>query len=183
MRLPEAARQLWTKLWFWRAGRRLWATLDAAAGGNPVRRRVHALYEAASTRGLAALTARQRLVVTTWNARGIIGSGGFRHFLEGDLSLLPVAEGFRALGFEAAALACERVMAAVKAAPGLTEEARRAAVRAGAAGAFEAEESAVFEVGGRALERAMGDFMRRHPRDFPGLPPAPAAAAEPDPGL
>lgn len=173
----EPVRRLWWSLQGWLAGRRLGAITRRLAAGDPIKERLTELCIEADARGIQALTARQQIVVRTWSARGIIGNGGFRYFLEGETPLLPVVDGYRQLGFAEAADACERVMKAIAEAPALDDKGRRTAVfEARGKDAFEAEESAVFAVEWDALQAAIGDFMRSNPRDFPGLP---AGSAEP----
>jgi hypothetical protein len=155
-----------------RAEQRLIASLLRNARGDPVRTRIIELGIEADERGLDALTARQQLVVRTFSARGIISNGGFRYFLQGDQPLAAVADGFRTLGFNEAAAACDAVTARVATQPQLTEEARRAAIVGAPPGApeFDTEDSAIFDVDWSELEAAIGRYMRQYPRDFPGLP-------------
>jgi hypothetical protein len=144
-----------------------------ARAADPVQSTLEQLCAAADEKGIDALTARQQLVVRTWSARGIVGNGGFRYFLEGSAPLQPVANGFRELGFPAAADACERVLATVVAQPGLTEAARREIARkALPEDVLLSESPAVYRISWEDLEAASGAFMRRNPRDFPGVPPA-----------
>ena|SRR6266545_2531849 len=170
----ETLGRIWSQLANVRtAGRRVRAAIVRQPAVNPVKARISELCLRADAHGIDALTARQQLVVHAWSARGIIGNGGFSYLLEGTHPLGPVAEGFRTLGFNEAAAACERVIAKIAAQQAFGEPARRAAA-IGAGGdvpsvAFEAEDDAVFEVGWDALEAAIGDFMRRHGREFPAV--------------
>lgn len=138
---------------------------------DPILARIDELCLAADERGIEALTARQQLVVHAWSARGIIGNGGFQYFLQGDRPLASISEAFRALGFEDAAIACERVREKVASAAGVGERARRDAVIHDSRknGALDTEDGAVFEVGGDEMRAAIGRYMRSNPRDFPGL--------------
>lgn len=168
----DTVKRSWWRLRGWLAWRRHRAHVEQLAAGDPVEAHLTELCLDADERGIDALTARQQLVVRTWSAHGVIGNGGFQYLFECRLPLAPVADGYRTLGFERAAAACERVMAAVAAAPALTDEARRAAVVEGSDGdPFDAEEHAIYEVEWEELRAAIGDYMRRNPRDFPGLPP------------
>jgi hypothetical protein len=63
--------------------------------------------------------------------------------------------------------ACERVGAATAAASAVGERARREAARA--SGDFRTQDDAMFEDSFEGLERAIGDYMRQNPRDFPGM--------------
>lgn len=168
-----ALRQFWWRIQGWLAQRRHRTFTRRLAAGNPIEAHLTELAIQAEERGIESLTARQHLVVRTWNAHGVIGNGGFRFLLECGLPLGPVADGYRTLGFGAAAAACERVMRVVAAAPGVGLEARRAAaVEEPAPNGFLEEDRAIFGVEWDALDSAIGDFMRSHPRDFPGLPPS-----------
>jgi hypothetical protein len=163
--------RLWLLFKARRAVRRLNALTLRNARGNLVKTRLIELGIQASERGIDTLTARQQLVLRTSSALGIIHNGGFRYFLEGDQPLAPVADGFRTLGFNDAA-ACDSVIALVAAQPQFTEEARRGAIIEASKGApqFDTEDSAVFQVPWSELEAAIGRYMRRSPRDFPGVP-------------
>lgn len=149
---------------------------------DPVEALLTELAIEADDRGVETLTARQQLVLRAWNARGVISNGGFPFYLESGLPLLPIANGFRTLGFEEAAAACDRVAVAVAAGPGLGEAARREAVL-GELGpeAFQAEDRVIFAVGWDALRDAIGVYMRAHPRDFPGLADGSARGRLPPP--
>jgi hypothetical protein len=167
----EPLKRFWWRLQGWLVWRRHRAFVRRLAAGDPIEAHLTELCIEADARGIEALTARQQLVVRTWNARGVIDNGGFRFLLQCGLPLTPVADGYRLLGFPGAAAACESVMAVVVAGQALGEEARRPAVLEDlGSDAFDAEDAAVFEVKWDALKTAIGDFMRSNPRDFPGLP-------------
>ncbi len=165
----------WLKALRWRLSgwltlRRHRAWLAEVAARDPVQREIFALAGVADADGIEALTARQRLVLDAWSTHGIVQNGGFRFFLEGDAPLQPAADGLRALGFPAAAGACERVRAALAGRPELTERARRDAAHREAPDGPTPEDLALFDVTGEALRTAVAAFMRGHPRDFPGYP-------------
>lgn len=173
----------WLPRWCWRFLPRWWWGLEGRFDGwrhrrlqrklaadDPVRTLLTELAIEADARGVESLTARQRLVLRAWDAVGVISNGGFRFYLESALPLLPIADAFRTLGFEAGADACERVAAAVAAAPGLGEAARRTAVLEELGSeAFRDEDRAIFAIDWDELQDALGDYMRAHPRDFPGI--------------
>jgi hypothetical protein len=81
-----------------------------------------------------------------------------------------VADGFRELGFEAAPRACERSMTVFPGgAPPSLPSRRWDLLGECDFDSLGDEEDAVFDVTWEALESALGEYMRRHPRDFPGI--------------
>jgi hypothetical protein len=108
--------------------------------------------------GLSALAPQERTVLLAWWARGVVGNGGFKYFLEGGSELGPIADAFRSLGFPEAAEACERVDAEVVAEGRLPrdEEARRAALAHVDWRRFEADEREILAVKWELLTSAIG---------------------------
>lgn len=126
-----------------------------------VERLMGQLGQKADELGMAALEPLERTALLAWWARGVVGNGGFKYFFEGGSDLAPVAGAFRALGFSAAAEACERVDAQVVAEGRLPrdEGARRAALAHVDWRRFEADERELFAVKWELLGAAIGRYV------------------------
>jgi hypothetical protein len=87
--------------------------MEVPMDGAAVDRLMTILGDKAAALGLASLSEDELNVVLSWQARGVLGNGGFEFHFEGSHPLADVAKRFRTLGFERAADACDHVRSAV----------------------------------------------------------------------
>jgi hypothetical protein len=121
---------------------------------------------AAAARGFGVLNATERAVYFAYLARQAVGNGGFKYFYEDNETPVPeVVQGFRLLGFPAAADAFERTLEAFPggAVPKTLIELHRLSLDFEP---FSADEDVVAEVSYEALEASIGQYYQQHPTDF-----------------
>jgi Domain of unknown function (DUF4375) len=124
--------------------------------------------ERAQALGLGVLNEEQRNVIIPWWARGELGNGGFEQFFQTDHPLADVSRRLRLLGFEAAADACDQVLAALFS--GGREPVDRAAKEALLAEVdwkrFRPQERVIFAIDWDELVRAIGRYVDAYPGAF-----------------
>jgi hypothetical protein len=112
-------------------------------------------------------------ILLPWGARGIISNGGFKFFFEGPHDLHGVAQGFRALGFDRAAAACEEVQSAIFPATPISTRQRQAILDEVDWERFESLEDVIFDVQWEDLVASIGKYVCAHPQAFRHRRPLP----------
>jgi Domain of unknown function (DUF4375) len=155
-------------LTLWKSvGQRLTSALSPWLPKRSLEQRIYAVCGAADEHGMDALSAPQRTIVLAWAAKGIIGNGGFKYFYEGEWRGAELAQAYRALGFAAAAEACDRSLDAFPARQPPRDAARRYQyIAAGEDAVFGDLEDAIFALEWSALELAIGEYMAKHVEEF-----------------
>jgi hypothetical protein len=114
--------------------------------------------------GFDSLSEEEKTILAPYWARGVIGNGGFRYFFEGKHDLTDVARRMKALQFDAAAAACEKVARQVfprGLAP--ADDAEREALLAKVDWKrFAGEEDVIFDLGWQELLEAVAGYIDRH---------------------
>ena len=124
--------------------------------------------ERADREGLDSLNEHERRVLLPWFAIGVIGNGGLSYWFDGQQQLSEVVTPLRMLGFEAAANACERVLAEMF---GVGGEPRVANRRHEVADSFDwsrvkDEEGVLLDVDRARLLEAIGAYMEAYRTQF-----------------
>jgi hypothetical protein len=124
-------------------------------------------HDAAVALGFHVLNATERAVYFAYRARQMVGNGGFKYFYEGaaETPVGEVIQGFRILGFDAAAEAFARTTSTFPGGrvPTKLLELHRLELDFGP---FEADEEVVADVSYPAFEASVGRYYHKHRPDF-----------------